>query len=286
MNLLKLMLGKRMRPQSRGRNMEIKEDMPPAAAGNRLSCSAAGRTHQGMVRGNNEDSFYISPGAQEKGAEGPFMFAVADGMGGENHGEVASFTALDALEKEFGSLHRKYWRDFDYGEWLKTAVRKANLALIGEAARLKTYGSMGSTLVAVLVAGGKAFVANVGDSRAYLCRSNDLHQVTRDHSLVYVMAEKGLIKAEDIYTHPRRGELLRFMGQNEEVEADMFEIDLYAGDYLVLCSDGLWEMVRDPDIYSILNSCTDVTDACGMLVETANQAGGLDNITIIVMKVA
>lgn len=285
MNLLRLLFKKTARQQDPAGKMKSKKDLTRNADGNRLYCSVAGRTHQGMVRENNEDSFFVSPGAQEKGSEGPFMFAVADGMGGENHGEVASFIVLDTLGKEFGKLHRKYRRDFNYGEWLSTTVRGANLALIGEADRLKTYGSMGTTLVAVLVAGGKAFVANVGDSRAYLCRNNELYQVTRDHSLVYVMADKGLITPEEIYTHPRRGELLRFMGQNEEVEADLFDLDLNAGDYLVLCSDGLWEMVRDPDIALILNSRPDAAEGCEMLVDAANRAGGSDNITVIVMKV-
>lgn len=285
MNLLKLLFKKTARQKSPEGKIKSNKDLTRNTVENRLSCTNAGRTHQGMVRENNEDSFFISPGAKEKGSEGPFMFAVADGMGGENHGEVASFIALDTLGKEFVNLDRKIWRDSNYSEWLETIVRKANLALIGEAGRLNTCGSMGTTLVAVLVAGGRAYVANVGDSRAYLYRNNDLHKITRDHSLVYVMADKGLITPEEIYTHPRRGELLRFIGQNEEVEADLFELELTAGDCLVLCSDGLWEMVRDPDIALILNGSSDAAGACESLVDAANRAGGSDNITVIVMKV-
>lgn len=264
------------REEKNGEDIHIKIQMS-----DRLFYGIAGLSERGQVRENNEDNFLV---LRDTKGKKPFICAVADGMGGENYGEVASLVAVEALSEEYDRLTSCMPKDFNCGEWLKAAVVKANLAVVDKAGELKSSGKMGSTLVTALLDGSRAYVANVGDSRAYLNRENQLYQITKDHSLVAIMAEKGLIKQEEIYTHPRRGELLRFLGQNGEVEADLFEVGLEKGDILVLCSDGLWEMVRDKDIAGILQGSVTPDEACRSLIDDANRGGGVDNITAVVIN--
>jgi PPM family protein phosphatase len=168
---------------------------------------------------------------------------------------------------------------------LREAVEKANEALI-------TYGhshpdarGLGSTLTAALVIEGTAFIANVGDSRTYLLHDGKLARVTRDHSLVERLVEAGQIQREEVYEHPNRNLIYRSLGAGKaDVEVDIFPVELQAGDALLLCSDGLWEMVRDPQIESILAEVHNPGEACDLLIERANDNGGEDNITAVLVR--
>jgi len=173
-----------------------------------------------------------------------------------------------------------------YADRLREAVEKGNAALIAYGHEHPDSRGLGSTITAALVVEGTAFIANVGDSRTYLLRDGKLARVTRDHSLVERLVEAGQIEREDVYDHPNRNLIYRSLGATNraEVDVDIFTEELRAGDALLLCSDGLWEMVRDPQVESILNEVRDVGEACDVLVERANDNGGEDNITAVLVR--
>jgi len=247
----------------------------------RLVVSAAGASDRGLVRRSNEDSFLI---AEVSGEDNPriLLCAVADGMGGHDFGEMASSEAVEILRSAIDHQEESFRKGFDYTHWLEQVIQTINASVRRLSIDLQASKPVGTTLVAALFAGDKAYVANAGDSRAYLLRQGCLHRITTDHSFVALLLEKGIIGPEEIYTHPRRGELMRFLGQEEELTLDLFELDLSPGDTFLLCSDGLWEMVRDDEILSVLQTHHNPDDACAALVELANKAGGADNITAIV----
>lgn len=248
---------------------------------------AEGLTDCGLVRKNNEDSFLIvrNPNSKDNYAS-PLLCAVADGMGGKDYGELASSKAVEILRNEFNQLYGQTREPFlGWQHWLQKAILKAHNAVSKKSGELKIKGAIGTMLVAVVLAGGKAYVANVGDSRAYLFRNGELKQVTRDHSLVSLLVERELIEPDEIYTHPRRSEIMRFIGQSAELEVDIFELDLARGDILMLCSDGLWEMLRSSGIKDILEGNANFSEACVKLINAANQAGGKDNIAVVNVKI-
>jgi protein phosphatase len=143
----------------------------------------------------------------------------------------------------------------------------------------------GSTVTMAVLQGWTAYIANVGDSRTYLLRDGKLEQLTTDHSLVAGLVAAGTIEPDEIYTHPQRNVIYRSLGSDPEVEVDIVRQPLQAGDRLLLCSDGLWEMVRDPEMAAVLDRTPDVWEACDQLVERANENGGPDNITAILVRV-
>jgi protein phosphatase len=167
---------------------------------------------------------------------------------------------------------------------LDEAFQVANNTIKDQAEEKGT--DMGTTLVSMLVHQGRqAFVANVGDSRAYLLRKQALHQVSRDHSLVAKMVERGRITAEEARHHPHSNILLRTVGTERDVDIDIFRVELEPGDRVLLCTDGLWGEVEDRDLEMILNTYTDPRIAARELVRAAYQGGGKDNITLLVMQV-
>jgi serine/threonine protein phosphatase PrpC len=220
------------------------------------------------------------------------LFVVADGMGGHASGQEASQLAIQVLSDSVMSAVRNDIGDEEALEQLLAdAAYHANLAI--HECNLQEKKFMGTTVTAALVVGTTAYIVNVGDSRAYLYRQCDgLTQLTRDHSVVARLVEENMIQPDEIYTHPRRNEIYRCLGERESVEVDTFMVPLQAGDSLLLCSDGLWEMVRDPDIQAILQSTLDLTSseittsqASTELIEAALKGGGLDNISVIVVHV-
>lgn len=219
----------------------------------------------------------------------PFsLYVVADGMGGHDCGLEASRLAIQNMMHTTlqtiimgNELSEEFLIDMLVG-----AVQWANLAVYQYA---QQHGKdMGTTLTAALIVGTKALIVNVGDSRTYLYRntaSRRLTPITRDHSLVARLVELGEITPDDIYTHPERNKIYRCLGTHEDVEVDWFVVDLYSHDQLLLCSDGLWEMVRDFEIERILNYDVDPDRTCDMLVQAALRGGGHDNISVVAVKV-
>ncbi|MCX8066330.1 MAG: protein phosphatase 2C domain-containing protein [Anaerolineae bacterium] len=248
-------------------------------------------THPGRQRPRNEDAVLsLTFGIDQEGLSGPIgLYIVADGMGGHDAGDLASQTVSRVVAERLIQAGvvpelRQTRPIYSAGPaaLLTQAIQEANGALFNYARQ--TGSDLGSTITAVLIAGETAFIANVGDSRTYFLREGRLEQVTRDHSIVARLAEVGIIRPEEARTHPRRNEIYRSLGQHPHVDVDLFTRTLRRGDRLILCTDGLWEMVPDDEIQRIVESSRTPQEACDALVEAANRAGGEDNIAVIVVE--
>ncbi len=224
------------------------------------------------------------------------VFIVADGMGGHDNGQGASRMAINViaerLARELLLAPLTAEKDgqpvtpFDDDALvllLHGAVEDANNALCQKNTQEKS--DMGSTLTGCMIVGEHAYIVNVGDSRTYMLRNKQLYQVTTDHSLVAQLVASGLIEPDDVYTHPQRSQIFRSLGDKTNLQIDIFKQQLLPGDILLACCDGLWEMVRNPQIESILNNAPDPQTACAQLIEAANAGGGEDNISAIVVFV-
>jgi len=213
------------------------------------------------------------------------LFVVADGMGGHTNGQEASRLVIQTLSKTVVPAIIYGPTDDNYAELLAEGVHHANLEVYQRNRQEKA--DMGTTIAAVLVVDTTAYVVSAGDSRVYLYRaSSGLSQVTRDHSIVARLVEKGLIQPEDIYTHPQRNEIYRSLGHHPSEDLDRFILALQPEDILLLCSDGLWEMVRDHQIEQIIASTLhQPTQISAALVQAALEGGGKDNISVIAVYV-
>jgi serine/threonine protein phosphatase PrpC len=240
----------------------------------RLSSFAG--TDVGLARSGNEDSHL----------RGRTVFAVADGLGGHRGGEIASAMAVEPLAALDG-------RDLaDAGqtaEALEGAIRAANRAILQRGRSDPELRGMGTTVTAAAVAAdGRALqLAHVGDSRAYLLREGELRQLTADHTVVAEAVERGLLTRRQAAAHPQRGVVTRAVGLDPDVRVDLPEpLELAAGDQVLLCSDGLTEVVDDDRIAAVLAEQADGDDACGALIAAANRGGGPDNVTVVLLRVA
>ncbi|MEI8306941.1 MAG: PP2C family serine/threonine-protein phosphatase [Chloroflexales bacterium] len=250
-------------------------------------------TDIGMVRDHNEDSYLtLSMGLDNNNQrQGWGIYIVSDGMGGHAAGEVASSLAIRGAAEVLISayLAEAIAPDAVYDEaearkLVRQAVLQGNEAIIAEG---RAQGNdMGATMTIALVSGDRAVVGNVGDSRTYLYREGKLRRISKDHSLVMRLVELGQIADEDIYTHPQRNAVLRSLGDKSDVDVDIFTERLHPGDALLLCSDGQWEMTRDPEIERVLARDAAPQATCEALVSAANRAGGEDNITVVMVRFA
>jgi PPM family protein phosphatase len=228
-----------------------------------MKIEAGVATDIGKVREGNEDSFLVEPP----------LYAVADGMGGHRGGEVASHLALETVE----ALAR------EGKDTLADQVRAANRAVYEAAQRDRAVTGMGTTLTAARIVDGAAHLAHVGDSRAYLQRGGSMRLLTEDHTLVNRMVKAGEITSEEATVHPHRNVLTRSVGTEPEVQVDVEEVALMDGDRLLLCSDGLFGMVNEDQIQAILEAEPDPQKTADRLVRAANRAGGVDNITVVIL---
>jgi protein phosphatase len=232
-----------------------------------MKLATGATTHQGQVRENNEDAFLVD---DERA-----LFAVADGMGGHRGGEVASHTAIESLRASVAA-----------GSAINDAIIRANTAVIARAAGDGELTGMGTTLTAVVVAGGhQMLVGHVGDSRAYLLRDGALSRITEDHSLVEELVREGRLTPEQADAHPQRAIITRALGVDVDVDVDVYSLEVAAGDRIVLCSDGLTTMVRERDVERIARGGHDPQQTADALVDDANEAGGEDNVTVVVIDV-
>ena len=228
-----------------------------------MRVTAAAATDVGLVREGNEDSYLT---------EGP-LFAVADGMGGHRGGEVASQLAVETLEKLFKE---------GAGD-LPDQVQEANRVVFERSVLDRKVAGMGTTLTAALVEGDRVRLAHVGDSRAYLLRDGTLRLLTEDHTLVHRMVSEGEISKEEAETHPQRSVLTRALGVDTVVDVDDDSLQVRPGDRLLLCTDGLTSMVSEDEIEDVLRTVPDPQEAAQRLVRVANEAGGVDNTTVVIL---
>ena len=236
--------------------------------------AAHARTDVGKVRSGNEDDFYA----------GETVFAVADGMGGHAAGEVAAKTALEPV----ASLDERVFTSGDAAdEALMAAIRDANRQVVEKAEAEPDLRGMGTTLTAGMLRDGRLHVAHVGDSRAYLLRPDQpITQLTTDHTLVERLVREGRLSRDEAASHPQRNVITRAIGNEPTVMVDSLPpIRLQAGDQILLCSDGLTGPVPDDEIVDILQSHEDADEATAALVQRANDAGGPDNITVVLLRV-
>lgn len=233
-----------------------------------MKISVGAASDVGRVREGNEDAFIVNEP----------LFAVADGMGGHVAGDVASALAVQVITE--GTADREL-----SPEMLEGLLARANEAIWTQAHSNDQLAGMGTTCTVLLIDGSKAHLAHVGDSRAYLLRAGRLSQLTDDHTLVARMVKEGRIRPEDADRHPQRNVITRALGVDESVPVDHVELDLQDGDRILLCSDGLTSMIGSTQIESILDSTDDPQEAADRLVAAANEAGGEDNITVLVVDV-
>ncbi len=224
------------------------------------------------------------------------IFIVADGMGGHANGQGASRATIALIsERIVRELIMPPLSAEKSGEASNTLDEEALLTLLhgsiedanGTLCQInqRDKTDMGSTLTGFMMVGDHAYIFNVGDSRTYMLRDEKLYQLTNDHSLVGQLVAGGLIEPDDVYTHPQRNQIFRSIGDKPNVQIDLFKQQVHPGDILLSCSDGLWEMVRDPQITEILNQASDPQTACKHLIEAANANGGEDNVSAVVVFV-
>jgi protein phosphatase len=285
--------------------------------------TAADKSDVGKQREQNEDKAYKRIESLNDGDRG--LFIVADGMGGYKAGEIASQLAVETISRGLDSFFKplpdqptiklsirnqdpdetvvqnpgpaadaKRTRKLSETsmneaaeEQLKAAIQQANKAILRYGEQKPSAHGLGSTVTAVLIQNDHAFIANVGDSRTYLLRGNVLQPVTKDHSLVQKLVEANQIAPEDVYTHPQRNLIYRSLGAgHKNIEVDVFQETVQPGDTFLLCSDGLWEMVRHQELQKVLSEQRSPQKICDMLIDMANNHGGEDNITAIVVHIS
>jgi serine/threonine protein phosphatase PrpC len=244
------------------------------------------RTDLGRVRKNNEDCYEVEPALN--------LYVLSDGMGGETHGEVASSLAVQTIVTHCREAENSRATP-TFGEpqpdvsertnRLASAIHLANRKVFEMASANPEQKGMGATIVAAWIEGQRLSLAHVGDSRAYLLRAGSLAQLTADHSLVAEKVRIGILTPQEADTSEFQSVLTRAVGANATVEVDADEQILLVGDALLLCSDGLTRMITDPEIASTLLTTTSAQAAADRLVELANENGGVDNISVIVLRI-
>jgi serine/threonine protein phosphatase PrpC len=224
----------------------------------------------GRRRRRNEDNYVVAPP----------LFAVADGMGGAQAGEVASRLAASALEGDGCD-------GLDGPERIDALIQEANRRIYDRAATDPTASGMGTTMTVALVEGMIVAIGHVGDSRAYLVRGEQMEQLTEDHSLVNELLKSGRLSEEEAQVHPQRSVITRAVGTDPDVDVDGFTIEAEEGDVFLLCSDGLTDMVEDEEILELVHAHRDDLDkAVRSLVTAANRGGGEDNITAVAFRIS
>lgn len=255
--------------------------------GQRIRLRSSARTSTGKVRDNNEDSVHLWSG------DHVVLAVVADGMGGAVAGEEASRIAIEKIDEGLAHVDSQLSDNHDLldeellTERMMQAIRAANNAIFRKAEQNPEFKGMGTTVTMAYVHNMHAILGHVGDSRAYLVDGKDgqIIQVTSDHSFVQALVAAGHISAEEADDHPMKNVLYRALGQSREIEVDIYLEQLHIGDRLVLCSDGLTLHVKPKEIAQVILAADDPAESSQKLIELANQRGGRDNVSVIVIKV-
>ena len=237
-----------------------------------------GKTDKGPVRRNNQDAFVT--GTLPDGA---IYTAVCDGMGGANGGNIASTAAARCISEYIRNSYRPNMDDFDIEKMLKNGISSANIEIYDLSLKREDLKGMGTTVVAAVVRDGNAIIAHVGDSRAYLI-SQDMSQLTRDHSVVQGLVESGKITPQDAKVHPRKNVITRALGVEDHVLVDCNEYPVVAGNTLLLCTDGLTGYADENEIFETIRN-TAAQNLPDALISLAIAGGGGDNITAVIVEV-
>ena len=236
------------------------------------------KTDNGKKRENNQDSHFIG-----QNTDGTLFAVVCDGMGGAGNGDIASKMAVDYIVNTMMTLYRPNMSDLVIKSILVSAVEEANKLIFERAGRDKALSGMGTTVVAALISEEFAYIAHAGDSRAYLINEGGIIQLTRDHSVVQNMLERGEITSLEAENHPKKNLITRALGVEKTVKIDFYQEEFPKGARLLMCTDGLSNYVSAGEIIEICSCCE--TEGCSQrLVDRANKNGGGDNITVIVAE--
>lgn len=236
------------------------------------------KSDKGLKRSNNEDACFVL--LPDK------VYVVADGVGGGNAGEIASRTAVSEIanyvvEHPIGNMTNKY----AIVNYLQSCLDGANSKIFRMANTYKENTGMATTAVIVYAAFGKVFITNVGDSRVYLYRGGQLVQLTEDHTYVNTLVKAGILSKEEAEVDERKNVITKALGAEPTVEPDFFQVEIMKDDIFIICTDGLYDEVENPEIVQVLSKNQSMSDVCTELINRANTNGGRDNITIISLKV-
>lgn len=234
----------------------------------------------GKVRDINQDSYFCSEFNDIN------VFAVADGMGGHNAGEVASRIAVETIKDLLYNFREDLINGkIEVSEFIKKLLEEANKNIFIEAEENIKLKGMGTTITLVFVLENEILIGHVGDSRAYIFSNNELIQITEDHSLVAELVKNGTISEYEAINHPQKNVITRALGTDKEIKVDIFNKKIKKDDVIILCTDGLTNLVSEERIKNVLNEHQNIQDACDTLINIANELGGYDNTTVIIIKI-
>ena len=236
------------------------------------------KTDKGISRFNNEDACYVMV---DRG-----VFIVADGVGGSSSGEIASRTATRFISQyvEDNPLDPK-WDEEEVRLYFIKCLNQTNEMILEMANMFEENNGMATTIVVSYISGSIMYVFNLGDSRAYLFRDNEIEQITEDHTYVNHLVQRGKITPEEALIHPDRNQITKALGAESKIYPDMFVVSLEADDMVIMCTDGLYVEVPINDIKNIISGANTMSEACSEMVDLANLNGGSDNITVISLKI-
>ena len=239
-----------------------------------------GLTDQGCVRKQNQDAYKI-----EQLDRSSLLGVVCDGMGGAKSGNIASTLAVEVFVQEIRQSWKPHLPQDKIDQILRSAIKLANFTVYDQAQQFEEFDGMGTTLVAVLVHGKKATVVNVGDSRAYGIDDSGIRQISKDHSLVQMMVERGDLKPEQAKNYPGKNLITRAIGTEAVVMCDIFHLDVAKGDFFLLCSDGLSNMMDDQEILFEVIHGVNKAHCCKRLLNIAKNRGAPDNVTSVLLQI-
>jgi protein phosphatase len=244
--------------------------------------NSVGRCERGICRNTNEDAIFIFD--SQYGCL-PNLYILADGMGGHKAGEIASSSAIEFFceyihENRVVMLKENY----EYLDIIKKAILFANDKIYNKSKTDEDFEGMGTTFVVASILNNKLLVENIGDSRLYIVRDEEIIQITVDHTYVMELLKKGKITETEVFNHPNKNAITRAVGTEEKLDIDTFEIELHKNDIIMMCSDGLTNMLTDTEILDIVLKSDTIEEAAKMLVDQSNENGGVDNISVILIN--
>lgn len=232
----------------------------------------------GRTRDKNQDAFYISKENELQ------LYIVADGMGGHRCGELASSMALEIVKESFLNSVEKLNKKNNVIRLIKESIEKANINIYLKSLEREEWKGMGTTITLAYIFKDRILIGHVGDSRAYIVEDGILRQLTEDHSYINELIKNGTITKEEAKSHPKKNMITRAVGSSSTIEVDIIEEKYKLGDTLIICSDGLFNMLDEDEINDVFKKEKKMQLACEILTSMANKKGGLDNITIIAIK--